>query len=62
MAEAVEEVVPGSVRMKFMCALGRWVRSFRRSKPRGMVGVRVGACGWGNSVCVYESVRNDVEV
>ena len=58
MAKAIEEVVPGSVRMKFMCALGRWVRSFRRSKPRGIVGVGVGvgACGWQVGVC------DDVEV
>jgi hypothetical protein len=37
---ATVEEEPGSVRMKLMCAFGRCVRSFRRSKPRGMVGER----------------------
>ena len=38
------EVEPGSGLIKFMRALGRWVRSFRRSKPRGIAGEgRVGS-------------------
>ena len=38
------EVEPGSGLIKFMRALGRWVRSFRRSKPKGMAGEgRVGS-------------------
>jgi hypothetical protein len=40
----VLEVEPGSGLIKFMRALGRWVRSFRRSKPKGMAGEgRVGS-------------------
>lgn len=58
MASAVEEVGPGSVRMKLMWAFGRCVRSLRRSKPRGMVKMR--ACNGGDVSGKY-SVRSNEE-
>lgn len=37
MFSAVLEEGPGMGRMKLINAFGRWVRSLRRSKPKGMV-------------------------